>query len=395
MDLHTSHLSRFVSRHAALALLLGLTGSLAVVASACGSDDDDANSAAGTPGGAGGNGDGGSLFPTGSGTGGSGSGTGGSTGTGFEECATASDEATLVPLNMILMFDRSSSMYEENKWNDATGALSAFLKDPESAGLRVALRFFPADSCNESSCDIEACSQPAVESAALTSASAPTDAQESALLSAIHNEIPNGDATPMYPALGGAERWAMEYVAAHPTEKAVVILVTDGNPNGCEQATDAIASLAEDAFTQSGVYTYAVGLAGSAEDLMNTIAARGGTTEGIFIGSGTDAQEDLLLALKAIQGSQLSCEFPMPDSSNGQEIDPHKVNVTYTPGGGGPGSTIRQVHSAAQCTTGGWYYDNAANPSKITLCPQTCHVVQSEGQGKIEIVIGCATETAE
>ena len=55
---------------------------------------------------------------------------------------------------------------------------------------------------------------------------------------------------------------------------------------------------------------------------------------------------------------------------------------------------IGQVASEAECTaqTGGWYYDNPANPSAIFLCESTCNAVQSDSEGKIEIVVGCATQ---
>lgn len=195
----------------------------------------------------------------------------------------------------------------------------------------------------------------------------------------------------MFAALGGAEQWATGYAAAHPGEKVVVVLVTDGLPNGCDENIDNIAALATAARTSNGVLTYAVGLEGSAEAQMDAIATAGGTQKGIFIGSSANAQAELLAALKAIQGSQVSCEFQMPQAKPGSTIDPKKINVNYTPGGGSL-QTLGQVATAADCANGGWYYDNPAAPTKITLCPTTCSAVQADKGAKMEILIGCATQ---
>lgn len=389
----TSLLPSFLRRHASIALLLGLGAAVGVACSGTSDNaDDDPTSSGGNSGpgsGGGGPGVGGGFNPA--------TGSGGAGGNGFEECATSAAEANLIPVNMVIMFDRSGSMDENNKWNDSTSALRAFLQDPESAGLRVALRFFPDDNgngCHENNCDINQCTQPVVDVGPLTADAAPTDAQENLLVTAIDTETPDGDHTPIYPALGGATQWAKDYLGAHPAEKAVVIFVTDGAPNGCNENEGDIAAIAGEAFTTSGVYTYSVGLEGSNEGLMNDIAQQGGTAQGIFIGSGANAEEELLLALKAIQGSQVACEFAMPEPAPGETIDPAKVNVQYTPGSGGNPSTIGQVSDAAACTSGGWYYDNPAEPTKIVLCPDTCQAVQSDTEAKIRVVLGCATTPA-
>ena len=128
-----------------IGLLLGLFGVLASAAN-CGSDGDSSQDGAGAGAGAGGgNGTGGTgaVFDLDASPGDSGD---GSTIDPDAACATASEEATLVPVNMIIMFDRSGSMDQSNKWPNATSALTAFFEDPGTAGLRIALRFFPDDT---------------------------------------------------------------------------------------------------------------------------------------------------------------------------------------------------------------------------------------------------------
>ena len=127
---------------------------------------------------------------------------------------------------------------------------------------------------------------------------------------------------------------------------------------------------------------------------MDYIAEQGGTMQGIFIGAGANAEQDLLLALQEIRGSQNACEFQMPVSETGEELDPTKINVLYT-SSGGTEQTIGQVPNAESCgANGGWYYDNPAAPTTITLCPSTCDVVQTDSEGSIRVVVGCSTQPA-
>jgi hypothetical protein len=39
--------------------------------------------------------------------------------------------------------------------------------------------------------------------------------------------------------------------------------------------------------------------------------------------------------------------------------------------------------------TGGWYYDNPAAPTKVTLCPQTCGPLQMTANSKVQVLYGC------
>lgn len=317
-----------------------------------------------------------------------GSGSGG--GDDMDACATSSAEATLVPVTMFITVDKSGSMGDSNKWNNAKAAFLAFFADPNASSLRVALRFWPADGCDDSSCSVDACSQPKVGVGPLSD-----PAQVQSLTSAFNATSPGGG-TPMSAALGGATKWASDYVAqTNGTERAVVILVTDGEPNGCDEDISHIAGQAATAFDAAGVQTFAVGLAGSNQATMDAIAAGGSTSQGFFIGNG-NAQADLLAALQQIQKSTVACEFTMPVPENGEKVDPTKVNVSYTPGDGGKAVTLGQVTGAGACTDaqGGWYYDDPIHPKTITLCPSTCAAVQSDDGAKMEIVLGCDTQPA-
>jgi hypothetical protein len=98
------------------------------------------------------------------------------------------------------------------------------------------------------------------------------------------------------------------------------------------------------------------------------------------------------LSTEVIGGTQLACEFPIPEPPNGESFDPDKVNVEFDDGLGGT-SSIPRVDSADQCAgvIDGWYYDNPAAPTQIVMCPQTCDKAQVAKNGSINIAFGCET----
>lgn len=318
-------------------------------------------------------------------------------------CATSTASASLSGVNIIVMFDRSTSMNQSANQNGATrweltsAALTAFFQSPEAANLKLALRFFPHDlpveGCNGDTCDAAACGTPLVNVGTLSAEPAPGDKQEADLIDAIMKSAPvtQSQGTPIYAALDGALQWARAQRQATPNENSVVVLVTDGQANGCEQSTDAIAGLASAAFASDGIRTYAIGLTGSLDAEINAIATAGGTMQGIFVADGTDTQQQLLDALSAIRGQVLDCDIPLPQPPGGQSIDPAKVNVNVTDNG--KQTTLPQVADAMSCAaTAGWYYDSV-NPTRIILCPAACDAVTVDVNASLDILLGCETVT--
>jgi hypothetical protein len=380
---------------------------LGVIATACGGSDGSevegsgnkgqgaSSSTAGQP----------MLGGTGNGTSGNGSGSTGAVIPPDAACATGTANAALAGVNMFVMFDRSSSMNQEandagdTRWELTSAALKSFFADPAADGLKLALRFFPHDKpsegCNQDGCSIAACSMPLVPLGTLTAAAAPGDAHEAALLSATDMATPGmaGQGTPISAALGGALQWAAAQRASTPGENSVVVLVTDGEANGCDEDIGNIAGLAEEALADNQIRTYAIGLTGSQEGDMDQIAEAGGTDKGIFVADGNDATQQLKDALGKIRGEVLDCDFPMPEGKPGVVVDPELINVNYTPGGGQQ-TTLTQVANEAGCGAGqSWYYDNVANPTRIILCKNTCDVITADPMAALQILLGCATSS--
>jgi hypothetical protein len=324
-------------------------------------------------------------------------------------CAQGTSQASLAQLTMFVMFDDSGSMNDKpvppqttTKWTQASAAMASFFGSPSTAGMQVWLRLFPKGNCSKSSCAAEqapypntvaACSQPTVPLGALTAMSAPADTQEQALVKAIPANATLGgtdDGTPMSAALQGVENAAAAYAQANPAQAphTVVVLVTDGTPNGCAAKVDPdVANIAGAAFAANGIKTYAVGLLGSNQADMDAIAKQGGTMKGIPLGSNGSTQQQLLDAFGAIQTANASCDFDVPPPPAGLTLDPNTVNVNYTDGAGAT-TTFPEVSSATACgTNGAWYYTNGT--SHITLCDSACTTVKADPGARVDVLFGC------
>ena len=321
-------------------------------------------------------------------------------------CAQSTSAASLPSLTMLVMMDDSGSMNDNNKWNQVASAMKAFFADPAAAGVRVGLRLFPSNEptmgCWDTVCNMDqataitACSTALVDIGQLTAAAAPADAQEAKLLAAIPAKPQsksgnNSGGTPTYAALQGAENIAIAYAALHPTEKVVVVFVTDGEPNGCDQSITHIAKIASDTLAAHQIETYAIGVLGSAQNTMDRIAKAGGTTASIMIGgsNGTSTEQDLLKAFGNIQAANVSCDFSVPTPPQNLMLSFNNVNVKYRPGTG-PESTLPRVRDATACAPGGgWYYDNNAAPMQIHLCTGTCTTVQADPSAALQVLFSC------
>ncbi|MBK7579895.1 MAG: hypothetical protein IPI67_06775 [Myxococcales bacterium] len=97
------------------------------------------------------------------------------------------------------------------------------------------------------------------------------------------------------------------------------------------------------------------------------------------------------LAQGVVGAAKLDCAWGIPPPPAGEQFNPGKVNVIFTPGGG-TGSPIGKVGSAAECgPNGGWYYDNDQAPTQVKVCDSTCQSIQSDPNGQIEVQFGCDT----
>lgn len=97
------------------------------------------------------------------------------------------------------------------------------------------------------------------------------------------------------------------------------------------------------------------------------------------------------MATSVVQSAELSCEYDIPPPPMGEALDPNKVNVNFTPGGGASTPILRVDNPGACGMLGGWYYDDPAKPTKIIMCPSTCSTLKADKMGKVDVLFGCET----
>jgi hypothetical protein len=293
------------------------------------------------------------------------------------------------------MFDKSQSMgplKTSTKWAGARKGMEAFVKDPGSAGLRIAIKFFPRATDATPACSSTPYATPVVPFDVLPKNADP-------ILAAIDAEAPDGFTTPMYPALNGALNGAITEVKTRPGEAGAVLLITDGAPDGpaamcgsvdpTDPAVLAGAAANGLAFSPS-IKTFVVGLPGVDITLANKIAAAGGTTSAVLVTDSSKIEEQFRDALAAVRGKAIPCEIGLPEKVSKGEVSYGLVNVTYSKGGVPPAEDLLQDPT---CASGvGWRYDDATKPTKIILCPATCDAVHADPKAKIDVLLGCATK---
>lgn len=335
----------------------------------------------------------------------------------LQACAAESHEGELVPLDLYVMLDRSSSMNDSGKWGSVVSALQGFVQSPDTAGIGMGLQFFPLypsgtipTSCTtDADCGFYGPCLPAPFNACGGSFATDTSCDpadyanalvpiqelpgvQTAIVNALNNESAQGAATPTEPAMSGAVIYATAWAQAHPDHLVFIVFATDGEPTGCMDnsisGTAAIAQGAADA--NPSVQTFVIGV-GSELGSLNQIATAGGTGQAYLVDTGGDVTQQLIDALNEIRSSG-ACMFQIPQPDVGV-VDYTLINVNLVdPADPENPITVFGVGTEAGCdpTTGGWYYDDPAAPEMILLCPATCDQVRVNGFG-VEILVGCTT----
>jgi hypothetical protein len=226
--------------------------------------------------------------------------------------------------------------------------------------------------------------------------------------------------TPTGPALAGALMFARQRITSMPTHRVAVVLVTDGLPGGflgsagtgfppaeCLPGDIAgISALAMGTMGATGappVPTFVIGVfapgaaAQTAQTNLDMLAKAGQNSQAataVIIDTGQNVATALQNALQAVQSKAIACEYQLPAGG----VDFKKVNVSFTSGSGSETTIghapIDGTTGAACDARGGWYYDKdpmTATPTKITACPASCAMFQTDLAGRVNVVLGCPT----
>jgi hypothetical protein len=315
-------------------------------------------------------------------------------------CATASSAAQLEPVHLAFAFDVSGSMGKGDepwhdkalKWDPVVHATRTFFEDDASRGLTASLTFFPEDGDEDERCVEEAYAEPDVEMTALPS-------QEfGAAIDAIE-PMSSDDwrgGTPTVWVMRGTRGFVETYREDHRGRYAIV-LVTDGYPQGCDDAddsVDAVVAVAEEA-RADGVDTYVIGVANppidDAPDTvsdLHAIAEAGGTQQAFLIDTGDPeaTSSAFTQAIDAIRETAISCSLAIPEPPAGETFDKERVAVRYT---GGDGATTTFTYDASCAQADAWHYDDPGAPQQIVLCENTCARVQSDATAAFEVEFAC------
>lgn len=319
------------------------------------------------------------------------------------------------PVSIYIMLDQSGSMWIPDitlafKWIVASDAVTAFINDPESAGINVALGFFPIGGAT---CDGAMYEVPAAPMGRL-----PDNA--STIADALLFYLAFGSGTPVEPALIGATNYCAQFKqdpTANPDgEDCVVVLITDGMPSDCNTDPTYLAGIASNAYNNNGVMSFIVSMSGGDFIVLNQLAEAGQ--------GGNDCHPDddlyyacnvslpgmsLLKALELIRSyvvreeiqivyetvyetEVMDCEWEIPAPPPNEEFNKDKVNVKFSPTGQPTDTiTIPRAENAAACANNvAWQYSD--DGTRIVACPPACSQIQAAESGTIDIVLGCEVE---
>jgi hypothetical protein len=303
-------------------------------------------------------------------------------------CASTSSKAQLAPLDIYVMLDQSLSMTDPvagggTKWTAVTGALTAYVNQPNPNGVSIGIQYFGLGFLG-ASCNAPDYATPAVEIAPL-----PGVAQ--AFIASLGAHAPS-TVTPTSAALQGAVDHASAWAKAHPGDKVIVVLATDGDPDACGSLAMVDAIAAAGFMGMPSIPTFVIGVGPSLGNL-DGIAAAGGTTTAFHVDTNANVNQQFLDALNKIRGASLTCSYLIPKPSMGM-LNYGDVNVEYKPGMGMP-QIIPKVKGKAACPASGlgWYYDNDSAPTQIILCDATCAMITADAKAEVDVVLGCATIT--
>jgi hypothetical protein len=319
-------------------------------------------------------------------------------------CAVETRTAELSPVNIVFVYDKSGSMGNPADGFDPAArrepmqaGMQAFFSDPSSGSLSAALAFFPVNGDLSSACSGPYDSPQSANPRGLALTALNTEEGRGAFLSLLKNTSPQGG-TPTLPALEGGARLAHEIATDHPGEKTVIVLVTDGEPGffvegqvveGCtDNDVTHIAQVAAGALGGTpSIPTFVVGI-GPSLDSLQAIAQAGGTEHATIMSDADPATTSASFheTLAAIRSATFSCDFPLPKPPLGQTFD--AVNVAFK---SSQGSDTTIARNDACSPGGGWHYDVPMAPRKIVLCQDSCDLIQSDTDGRLSVVFGCAT----
>ncbi len=300
-------------------------------------------------------------------------------------------------VDMLIVLDRSNSMKMDGLWGPMGNALTEVTAQMNQQ-INFGLLLFPAQNC----------------SGITNQCAAPTNVRvhvgDPDAATKIAGEVGTGGAgtcggTPTAKTL----QTALTYLdGVNDENKRYVLLATDGAPNcnyslNCGSCTtthtlgtcanagqcldDAATCNAAAQLAAAEYPVYVLGMGGSAKwaNVMNAIAAAGGTSQ--YYAVNNTAQ--LLQTLESITGAIVSCEFDVKwdELPSGTSKDPTKVNFYCKENEDDEANDQNVVGLDEGCQNGtGWEW---VDDNTVRFCDQACEDLKSHSCGVVTATFGC------
>lgn len=345
-------------------------------------------------------------------------------------CESATGDTELAPIMLAFAFDVSGSMGQNEppqwwydpatKWTPVVDATTAFFEGESSEGVSASLRLFPsAGDREDGKCESETYRLPEVPMAELPrfDFKAAFDAYEAEVGDPLAGGGWRGG-TPTLPALLGTAEYLHSFRESNPSAQLVVVLVTDGEPQGCESTVESVSEAVAE-LADTGIRTFVIGIENPTNvptslpagwldwgdcsgvgggdtpcypegnlSALNAIAEHGGTEEAFLIDTGNpDATKAAFVtAIDAIRERSISCELGIPEHPEpSKSFEKEKIEVKVTLDG-----KPHQLRYDAECAVeGAWRYDDEDEPSLIVLCPSACQEIQAQSGAELKVEFLC------
>jgi hypothetical protein len=285
-----------------------------------------------------------------------------------------------------------------SRWCRTLEALDGFFVAGAEDGTAVALQFFPGEQCSETPpvghncCEAGACCGGASEAVPAVPL-AELQVGHPALVDALNREAPLGVTTPIEPALRGIASWTAQN--ATRARSMAGVLITDGEPTGCNADPNALAALVAAHRAATGIPTFVIGMEGAKYAALETIAAAGGAPlhkdncpAGIkpchVYSVGAADSEVFRAALDQIRRSAVQCSYALPRPDAGV-LDPSQLRVVVR--GDSGELSLTNTKKPESCNAEGFWVDT--DQGTVQLCPQACEELRNLQKADVRIVADC------
>ncbi|MGZ3417746.1 MAG: hypothetical protein ACXVEE_07760, partial [Polyangiales bacterium] len=356
--------------------------------------------------------------------------------------------AEQAPASLMFVLDGSESMNDSGKWSSAALAIVTAVDQDSFDSMSLGLLVSPNGMVSGPMCVFGipvACGSPALPQIAIKPAGKEKSSGASGVRKQMYDWLASNspkagyDGTPLYEALKTSYNYLRLSAAK---SKLLAVVITDGTAscaslstrggykdiNGCNdwEYPTALGKLIKDAHDDATapIYTFVVGVPGadttgkdpnkeppySARKALSSYAKAGapeyvaadcngdfGAPETVdpvkpchfdMTKTGTFDAKSLADNISKVRGAALGCVYEIPKPATGT-VDKGKVNVRIDKTAGASTDLKRRSDPKDDCATDGcWDY---TSDGKIELLGKACTDAKALTDGKVTIVVGCAT----